>query len=325
METSAKHRLYDAAARCSPDPHWADPARPIDAATRALADGLDSPALRALAAESTATRGRDLHTLLATALEELSIPRPDTPDPGQTVADGGTTYARLPTDALRLEIVPASDGSGGHEVLMYVNDLDITEAGAGMGMPPFDLLIPTNRLVATTEPQHVVVARCSCGETGCGSTEARITRDGVIVHWEWYVGPPLGHGVTFDAAQYDAEVERIGNDRNWQRGVDTAARAVLEDVDHDLLRASGLTLSWAAADHRAPDKFLVALHARDEEFQVFLRFQLAGRSPEAVAEEVVQTLKQQPRRWRAMYRSMVVGRRGRPSMAGWRWRSEDSW
>ncbi|WP_350280194.1 hypothetical protein [Kribbella sp. HUAS MG21] len=319
METSAKHRLYDAAARCSPDPHWADPARVIGAATQALADGLDSPALRELAGSHPSTRIRDLRTLLATALDELSIPRPDTSVPGQTIA----TYSRLPTDALRLEIVPERDGGTGHELLVYVNDLEITEAGAGMGMTPFDLLVPTNRLIATTEPRQVVVARCTCGESGCGSTEARITRAGSVVHWEWYVDPPLGHGVTFDAPQYDAEVERIGADQSWQRPVDSVTRLVLEAADRELLATAGLRLSWAAQDHRDPQQFLVALVAEAEKFQVFLRFSMD--EPTRLAEHILQTLRQPPRRWRATYHSMVVGRRGRPPMAGWRWRTEDAW
>lgn len=312
-------RLYDAAARCSADPYWADSTRLIEAATQALADGLDSPAVRQLAAESHSARTTKLRRLLLAALDELSVPRPEA-SPGQHVS--GTRYARLPTDTLRLDIVP--NGSD-FEVLIHVDDLEITAAGAGLGMHPFNLFVPTNQLVATTEPRHVVVARCTCGEPGCGSTEARITRIGEAVHWDWYVDPPLGHGVSFDAAQYDAEVERIGNDRSWQRPVDTVARLVIEAVDREHFIPGGMELSWASADYRDPQKFLVALFVKDEEFQVFLRFPIGDQAPERLADDVLRTLHQPPRSWRATFHSMTVGRRGRPSMAGWRWRSEDPW
>ena len=172
-----------------------------------------------------------------------------------------------PTDTLRLEIV---DGESGFEVRVYVNDAEISAAGAGMGMHPFDLLVPSNQLIATDDPRRVVVARCECGEPGCGSTEALITRVGGVVRWEWFVDVPLDRGVSFDAAQYDAEVERIGNDRSWQRPVDTVSRLVIEGVDRERLAPGGLELSWAGTDHRDPRKLLVALHAKDELFQVFL-------------------------------------------------------
>ncbi|MET9275541.1 hypothetical protein [Kribbella sp. NPDC003557] len=314
MDTAARHRLYDAAARCSADPHWAD-ARPIEAAALALADGLDSPALRQLAGEPQSARSGPLRRLLLDALEELDIPLPDGTSPGQRVS--GTSYARLPSDTIRLEI------SSGEEVLIHVNGLEITEAGAGMGMRPFDLFVPANQLVATTEPRDVIVARCSCGEVGCGSTQARITRDDGVVHWDWSVDVPLGHGVSFEAGAYDAEVERIGGDRSWQGPADTVARAVLESADRELLAAAGLGLSWAAPDHRDPRQFLVALVVEAEQFQVFLRFPM--KAPERLAEEILRTLRQPPAKWRATFHSMMVGRRGRPSIAGWRWRSQDAW
>jgi hypothetical protein len=241
------------------------------------------------------------------------------------VTQGGTTYARLPTDEVRFEIVPARELERSYEVLVYVNGFEMTEAGAGMGMHPFDLVVPTNQLVATVEPRRVLVARCTCGEPGCGSTEALITRDDGVVHWDWYVDVPFDHGVSFDAATYDAAIEQLAADRSWQRPVDTVSRLVLEDMDRDLLGAAGLELSWAAVDHRDPDKFLVALFTPTEKFQVFLRFQLRRRSPEEVADEVIRRLRTPPRSWSATFHSLVVGKRGRPSMAGWRWRSEDAW
>lgn len=320
MDYSVEQRFYDAAAR-----RTSDATGFIDVAARFLAEGLDSQALRELAGVPRSTRSKELRGLVQTALAELSIPRPTRDSPGQKVTQDGITYARLPTDEVRFEIVPARELERSYEVLVYVNDFEITEAGAGMGMHPFDLIVPANQLLATAEPRRVVVARCTCGEPGCGSTEALITRDGDAVHWDWYVDVPFDHGVSFDAAAYDAAIEHLAADQSWQRPVDTVSRLVLEGVDRDGLSSIGLELSWAAADHRDPDKFLVALFAPAEEFQVFLRFQLRGRPPEEVADEVMRRLRTSPRSWSATFHSMVVGKRGRPSMAGWRWRSEDPW
>ena len=49
---SPEHRLYDAAARWYPEPHWGGPAELIEAATQCLVEGLDSPSLRVLAGAS---------------------------------------------------------------------------------------------------------------------------------------------------------------------------------------------------------------------------------------------------------------------------------
>jgi hypothetical protein len=283
----------------------------IAAAARAIEEGLDSPSLRALAAAGE-VRTRRLRSLLFDALDELAVPRPDPGSPGQVV--GGTAYARLPSDMLRLDIV---DGELGPEVLVYINDVDIAEAVGGMGMHPFDLFVPGNQLIAVGAPRRVVVGRCACGEPGCGSTEALVSRVRGAVHWDWFGDAPLDHGVSFDTTQYDTEVERIGNDRSWQRPVDSVARSEIAEVD---FTPGGLQLSWAGVDHRDPQKFLVALFAEDEQFLIFLRF---PRDTEG--HDVLRTLSRPPRTWRATYHSLVVGRRGRPSMAGWRWRSEDAW
>ncbi len=66
------------------------------------------------------------------------------------------------------------------------------------------------RLIATEEPRRICIARCSCGEYGCGSTDVTIVRDGEVVHWDWHVEVPVPHGITFDAETYDREVARIG-------------------------------------------------------------------------------------------------------------------
>lgn len=40
-------------------------------------------------------------------------------------------------------------------MLVYVNDVEMTSAGAGLGMDPYDVIIPANLLVASPEPHTV--------------------------------------------------------------------------------------------------------------------------------------------------------------------------
>jgi hypothetical protein len=95
-------------------------------------------------------------------------------------------------DTLRLAIAEAgSDAGGGFQVLIYVNDVEMTAIGAGLGMDPYDVLVPENRFVTGDEPHTIPVARCTCGAYGCGMTDATITRDGDRVRWDWDIEVPI--------------------------------------------------------------------------------------------------------------------------------------
>ena len=86
----------------------------------------------------------------------------DTPSrPRQALYDAAARWAadegarsRRSRDTIRLDIQLAHESVGGHEVLIYVNGTEMTAAGAGMGMDPFDILIPVNRLAAGPEPRY---------------------------------------------------------------------------------------------------------------------------------------------------------------------------
>jgi hypothetical protein len=227
------------------------------------------------------------------------------------------------TSSLRLEVVPAPADVSGFQLLVHVDEVEVTSLGAGLGMSPFKVLIPVNRLVATHEPQVVPIARCDCGEYGCGMTDVRIVRDGDVVRWDWLEQVPLDHGVSFPAAQYDAEVARIGADRSWERPEDTIARLVLEQTDRAVLADAGLRLSWSGRDHRDPAWFVVSLLTEPVSHQVFLRFRREG-TPEEVAAEAIRTLRRPPPTWqRATYNPVTRGTDGPPPMAGPDWQRED--
>ncbi|GAA1864687.1 hypothetical protein GCM10009687_35060 [Asanoa iriomotensis] len=303
---AADQALFDVVAR-----RGADNAALIQGACQALIDGLDSPALRDLAGASVRDRPTDVHELVVAALAELDIPYP-----GTIV---GPLARRPGVDVLRLDIGPADDGS--FQVRVHVNGAEMTSAGAGLGMDPYDILIPTNRLVATAVPTRSPIARCGCGVYGCGSTDIAIVRDGDLVHWDWLLEMPMGRGVSFAAADYDAEVDRVARDHSWETPARTAGRLVLTDLDYDRLAAFGLKPSWVANHYRYPERFLVALTIRDD-YQVFVTTPWRGRGPEELARAVHATLAAPPAKWNATWHPTRPALTGPPAIAGRSWRRE---
>lgn len=223
---------------------------------------------------------------------------------------------RLATDTIRFAVAEAEYG---FEVQVFVNDVEMTSAGAGMGIDPFELLVPANRLVATPEARVVPIAWCECGTDGCGATNARIVRDGDVVRWDWLAETPMDRGVTFQAAHYDAEVARLADDHGWERPQDAAVRNVLTAADRPALVREGLRLTGARLLAQDPPRFEVALKTLDDEYQVFLRVPLGVRAVGDVAREIVGTLRMPPGSWDAEFFPSGAAT-APPSVAGPAWR-----
>lgn len=313
-QPSVGQRLYEEVTSWSADT-GPGPAAMIDAAAQALIGGLDSPALRELAGASARDPAADLREPALRALEELAIPRPGTMPPGHSVPGGGGIAFRVAGDALRLAVTLATSG---FQVEVHVNGVEMTSAGAGLGMDPYDLLVPVNRLVATEAPGTVPIARCDCGTYGCGSTDVTIVRRDDTVHWDWSIEVPMARGVSFAAADYDAEVARVAADHSWETPERTAGRLVLTGADRPALLRHGLELSWAATDHPDPEMFRVALRI-GHEYQVFLEVAWRGRPPAELAREVGEILTRPPQTWRASWHAVGPGAPGPPAMAGRSW------
>jgi hypothetical protein len=317
----AEQRLYDAVVRWVPDTGYGM-SDVIDAACQALIDGLDSPTLRELAGASPRDSSWDVRELASRALDELRVPQPGAVPAGHMVAAGGGVARRARIDVLRLAVAPAGDDAGGgFQVQVYVNDAEMTSVGAGLGMDPYDLLVPTNRLLATPRPHTVPIARCSCGVYGCGSTDVIITGDGDLVHWDWLIEVPMNRGVSFATVQYDEEVERIAGDHSWETAERSAGRLVLTHLDHAALQAHGLAVTWVANDHRDPEQFRVALQLGDD-YQIFLDTPWRNRSPEELADRVCETLARGPAKWRASWHAIKPTIPGPPTIARRSWRQE---
>ncbi|GAB3870750.1 hypothetical protein GCM10029964_005820 [Kibdelosporangium lantanae] len=158
------------------------------------------------------------------------------------VTADGEVVRRQAVDSLRLDVAQEVDGKHvGPHVRVYVNDVEMTAAGAGFGMDPYDVLVPTNRLLATTQPHTIPIARCRCTSYSCTGTDVTITRDGDVVHWDWSRKIPMDRGVTFDATHYDNEVTWAAEDLSWETApYRKAGRLVLTTMDRDHLLRYGL-------------------------------------------------------------------------------------
>jgi len=328
-EVSRQYLLYDAATRWNSPPLFRGAGEVIDAAANCLVDGIDTPSLRLLAGASPNDPTEELRDLVDATLNELGLPQPGELPGMKVIGANGLVLTRIPRDTVRFEVRSTEPDLAGHELLVYVNDVEMTRLGAGLGMDPFDVLIPDNRLVATSTPTQIGIARCDCGEYGCGSTDVVIVRDGNAVHWDWKFEAPIRGGVTFKADEYDAEVARIGADHSWERPEDTTARLVLTSVNRDRLTASGLRLDWVAKDHANPDLFKAALYYGDSDwqseqpgYQIFIRISRIGRSPEVVAAEMVAMLATEPGRWNATWHAVKPRTTAAPDIASRRWRHE---
>ncbi|MCT2586718.1 hypothetical protein [Actinophytocola gossypii] len=318
MTESPEQRLYEAATRWDAD--WGHQADLIDAACAALVDGVDSPTLRELAGASARDYRWDVQELVARTFEELDIPAPGTLPNGSVVTAGGGIARRSGVSALRLSVAPAGDPVRGFQVLAHVDGVEPTSVGAaGLGMDPYDLLVPTNRLAAPTEPHTVPFARCVCGDHGCGGTEVTITRDGDRVHWDWSYEVPMDRGVTFPAVDYDREVARVAADHTWETPERTAGRLVLTGLDHDHLLASDLHPTWVANDHRDPTTFRVALRL-GYEYQIFVDTPWRRRTPEQLATAICRDLSRPPGDWTATWLARRPTVTTPPPIAGRRWR-----
>ena len=221
-------------------------------------------------------------------------------------------------DTLRLAITPVDDDAGGgFQVQIYIDDVEVTEKGAGLGMDPYDVLVPVNRFVARNEPQVIPVARCGCGVYGCGMTDAKIGRDGDRVRWDWEAEVPMSRPVLFEADAYDREVIRAAEDHSWETQERTAGRLVLSSIAPDEL-PSGLRLDWVGNDWRDSSRFQVCLQVPTEH-QIFIDFDWDDRSPESLASEVRRVLTtESPARWRAAWHS-IQGTDAPPAIAGAGW------
>jgi hypothetical protein len=313
---SAEHRLYHIATRWTAGDKAYPSAAVAWGAQQAMRGRVASPALRQLAGQrELVTAADEIGGLLAEVLDELRVPRPGTLPPGSVVLTGGE-IVRLPgDDTLRLEVTPTSgDVPGEFQVRIRVNGTEFTSAGAGLGMDPYDLLVPMNLLAATELPNTLTIARCTCGVLGCGSSTVTVTRHGGTVQWDWMLSRPL----LFPAEDYDTEVRRAAADTSWETPERVAGRLIWTFADHDRLRDQGLMLADATRV-RDQDTFQVSLDL-DADYRISLEVPWQDRGPEDMANDVCALLARPPHKWRARWFPLDPALSEPPPMARRSWR-----
>ena len=220
-------------------------------------------------------------------------------------------------DVLRLAVTPVKAEPDGFQVQIWVNDVEMTAAGAGMGMDPYDVLVPSNRFAADDAPQTIPVARCTCGVYGCGSTDVQISKVPSGIQWEWRIEVPMDRSPIFEPAAYEREIERVAQDHSWETPVRTAGRLVLTSIDNEELPA-GLRFDWVANNWRRPESFQVCLR-NGSSHQIFIDVDWVNRSPEELSKEVRRLLVDtDPKEWTATW-SSIQRSDSPPTMAGERW------
>ncbi|WP_285509647.1 hypothetical protein [Actinokineospora sp. NBRC 105648] len=214
-------------------------------------------------------------------------------------------------DVLRLAVVPAPEEAGaGFQVRVHVNGDDVT---VGVGMDPYDLLVPHNRLLATAAPGRVPIGRCTCGDYGCCPTDVVVQRVGGLVLWAW-----SGNSATFVADQYDAEVARAVADHTWETPDRVAGRLLLAGLDRARLLDHGVTPDWVHHDER----FRFALRY-GADYQLFLDVEWGDHTPESLAAEIRETLARPPRDWPVSWHAIDPALRDTPpAIAGPDWKPD---
>ncbi|MGW6980753.1 hypothetical protein ACWGE1_15100 [Streptomyces sp. NPDC054932] len=124
-----------------------------------------------------------------------------------------------------------------------------------------ELLLDNGRLRAGPQPREVRLAAAYCAESCCGALYVTIRREGTEVVWDGWRGAALPQppAYRFDAAAYDAELERAEGDHSWcwpARGTARLIEAGLRDRP-DLLSRWDIDRCWAITDWREPEKTLI--------------------------------------------------------------------
>ena len=197
-------------------------------------------------------------------------------------------------DVLRIKVVPATDESAedGFALLVFVNEIELTGPGAGMGMDPWEVLTRENQFMPTVEPRTTRFARCTCGVYGCAKTDVVITADDNHIHWDFREDVPINRRVTFDRDQYLVEVTRVADDVSWETPERTAGRLIFDSLAGHQLTPVGLSVTCMGTDWDDSTQFVVRL--TDGRYVVDVRVPWAGRSASELAPAVVDVLDRTP-------------------------------
>ena len=209
--------------------------------------------------------GRDLvadlrRTLGSGAWREVIAGCAASPDPVEACRAAWMldSMARLPSvgDGIRIYVAVSDPVPGGYPVVetrILVDGVPIVAAAFDRGRPAQpEYLLEAGRLAATDISHEVRLAEAYCTEGCCGALYVTIVRDGAEVVWSGWRGRYRGEPpkeFRFEAADYDTELRRAGQDHIWEWPARTVARLLQAELqtDPNLLGRWGCRLGWCSA------------------------------------------------------------------------------
>ncbi|MGW1376943.1 hypothetical protein ACWD6P_22095 [Streptomyces sp. NPDC002446] len=221
------------------------------------------------------------------------------------------------------------------EARIAIDGMPIVAAAFDKGpaeMP--ERLVHKGQLRATSEPREVMLAEAYCTEGCCGGLYTTIVREGAEVVWkDWRSSMPGDppQEVRFDAAAYDREVARAEQDHSWEWPARTVARLVGDQLraDPTILGRWDCAPGWCTAWLKDYDSArLTFTHParrgsfKDPSLQFGLVVDVAGRAPESLASEIIESMRNTDPKSVA---EMIGGGRGAAEKLGLVYRKPSRW
>ena len=202
--------------------------------------------------------------------------------------------------SFRIVVRPSAE-TNDHEVRLFGDDADLVNLfsmGVEMiGLDPDSILTSASQLHATEKPHTAMIARCTCGQIGCGNVCVDVSRSGGMVEWTSSADARPKIIARFPAESYDRELQRAIDDKSWETPDRTAARLLSECIDAAALARHGLTFEWASALLR-PDTFTVSLRLDPGPYQILLHIPGGDDPPELLATRAAAVLREEPGVWK---------------------------
>jgi hypothetical protein len=201
---------------------------------------------------------------------------------------------------LRFQVIPAPE-SNDHQVRIWIDGKDLIASYAPemLGMDPDDLL-DYDVLAPRDMPHEETIARCGCGEVGCGHASVTISLDGNRVVWDSWGGDLTSRNpgaLKFSKDKYLNVLNNALADHTWETAERTAARILKSLVNRDALFVDKLKYQWASG--RVNDgEFTISLQGPLESHQILLHVPWRDESPQEIAEKAAILLASDPRQWR---------------------------
>jgi hypothetical protein len=166
----------------------------------------------------------------------------------------------------------------------------------------------------------LVVARCSCGEVGCGSATVQTLRGKNTFTWfNFSINTGLIKPLVFSRPQYDLAVETAMNDHSWET-IERTAERLISELDFSKLKKYKLKFNWASG---SLDKEYISITFNfRSRYQVVVKIPWNHKVLNDVITNVITELNKPPKEWSDVtyYPLPLKQNLSSPGIAGPGWR-----